>query len=170
MDFLKLAGERYSCKAYSGQPVEQDKLDAILEAGRLAPTAKNLQEQRVYVVRSAEGLAKVDALTPCRYGAPVVLLVAFDKTNVYSYPGGKRDSGIEDAAIVATHMMLAAKSVGVESCWLNFFDPEKAHEAFGLPENEEVLMLLDLGYPADGAGPLANHGSRKPIESTVSYL
>ena len=83
-----------------------------------------------------------------------MLLVAFDKNNVFTYPGGKRDSGIEDAAIVATHLMLAAKDAGVESCWLNLFDPEEAAKEFGLPEQEEVLMLLDLGYPTEDAGVL----------------
>ena len=62
-------------------------INAILEAGRLAPTAKNLQGQRIYVVQSAEGLAKIDALTPCRYGAPTVLVVAYDKNSVFVFPG-----------------------------------------------------------------------------------
>ena len=170
MDFKEVVKNRYSCKKYSDRQVEEEKLTAILEAGRLAPTAKNLQEQHVYVLQSPEALAKVDALTPCRYGAPTVLLVAFDKNNVFTYPGGKRDSGVEDASIVATHMILAAADEGVDSCWLNFLDPEKTAEAFGLPENEEVLMLLDLGYAAPGAGPLPNHESRKPLSETVSYL
>ena len=170
MEFTKVIEERYSCKKYDGRPVEPEKLEAILEAGRLAPTAKNLQEQKIYVVQSPEGLAKIDKLTPCRYGAGTVLIVAFDSKNVFVYPGEKRDSGIEDAAIVATHMMLAAADAGVDSCWLNFFDPDAAAKEFGLPENEEVLMLMDLGYGAEGAGPLANHGSRKPLSETVTYL
>ena len=170
MEFTQLVKERYSCKKYSDRPVEQEKLDAILEAGRWAPTAKNLQEQHIYVLRSPEALAKMDAATPCRYGAGTVLAVAYDKNNVFTYPGGKRDSGMEDAAIVATHMILAAASVGVDSCWINFFDPEKLAEALDLPENEEILMLMDLGYKAEGAGPLPNHSSRKPLEETVSYL
>ena len=170
MEFSQLVKERYSCKKYSDRPVEQEKLDAILEAGRWAPTAKNLQEQHIYVLRSAEALAKMDAVTPCRYGAGTVLAVAFDKNNVFTYPGGKRDSGMEDAAIVATHMILAAASVGVDSCWINFFDPDKLAAALELPENEEILMLMDLGYKAEGAGPLPNHGSRKALEETVSYL
>lgn len=170
MEFKDVIRARYSCKKYGTRQVEPEKLKAILDAGRLAPTAKNLQEQRVYVLQSPEALAKVDALTPCRYGAPTVLAVAFDRGSVFTYPGGKRDSGIEDASIVATHMMLAAADAGVDSCWLNFFDPEKAAAALGLPENEEVLMLLDLGYAAEGAGPLANHGSRKPLSETVRYL
>ncbi len=170
MEFREVAKSRYSCKKYDGRQISEEQLEAILEAGRLAPTAKNLQEQRIYVVQSEEGLAKIDSLTPCRYGAKTVLMVAFDKNNVFTYPGEKRDSGVEDASIVATHMLLAAKDAGVESCWINFFDPDKAREIFGLPENEEVLMLLDLGFAAEGAGPLANHSSRKPLEETVTRI
>ena len=170
MEFKEVVKNRYSCKKYSARKLEAAKLEAILEAGRLAPTAKNLQEQHVYVVQSEEVLAKIDGVTPCRYGAPTVLVVAFDKNNVFTSPGGKRDSGVEDATIVATHMILAAADEGVDSCWINFFDPDKMAEAIGLPENEEILMLLDLGYAAEGAGPLPNHSSRKPLAETISYL
>ena len=170
MEFTDVVKGRYSCKKYSDRPLEKEKLDAILEAGRVAPTAKNLQEQKVYVVQSAQMLAKIDEVTPCRYGAPTVLIVAFDRDNVFTYPGGKRDSGVEDATIVATHMILAAYNEGVDSCWINFLDPEKMAKVLGLPENEEVLMAMDLGYAAEGTGALPNHFSRKEIGETVSYL
>ena len=170
MEFKEVVKNRYSCKKYSDRQVEVEKLNAILEAGCLAPTAKNLQEQHVYVIQSPEGLAKIDAVTPCRYGAPTVLAVAFDRDNVFTYPGGKRDSGVEDATIVATHMILAAADEGVDSCWINFFDPEKLAAELNLPDNEEVLMLMDLGYAAEGSGPLANHSSRKLLSETVSSL
>ena len=170
MEFTQVVTNRYSCKKYSEKRVEQEKLGAILEAGRLAPTAKNLQEQHVYVIQSEQGLASIDKVTPCRYGAPTVLVVAFDKTNVFTYPGGKRDSGAEDAAIVATHMILAAADQGVDSCWVNFFDPDILSAELGLPENEEILMVMDLGYAAEGTGPLSNHSSRKPLSETVTYL
>ena len=170
MDFKEVVKKRYSCKKYSARQVEPEKLAAILNAGRLAPTAKNLQEQHVYVLQSDEALAKLDAVTPCRYGAPTALVVAFDSKNVFTYPGGRRDSGVEDAAIVATHMILAAADEGVDSCWINFFDPDKLAELLGLPEDEEVLMVMDLGYAAEGAGPLPNHGSRKALEETVTFL
>ena len=150
--------------------MEADKLESILNSGRLAPTAKNLQEQHIYVIQSPEALAKIDTVTPCRYGAPTVLVVAFDSKNVFTYPGGKRDSGVEDATIVATHMILAAADEGVDSCWINFLDPEKLAEALGLPENEEVLMVMDLGYAAEGAGPLPNHSNRKSLDETVTYM
>ena len=110
MEYKELIRARYSCKAYdSGRQLSPETLAEILEAGRMAPTAKNLQEQHIYVCQSTEALAKIDACTPCRYGAPTVLVVAFDRNNVYTYPDGKRESGIEDAAIVATHLMLGAK-------------------------------------------------------------
>lgn len=170
MEFKEVIRNRFSCRQYSAKAVEREKLDAILEAGRLAPTAKNLQEQRIYVVQSEEALKKIDSVTPCRYGAPTVLVVAFNKNHVFTYPGGKRDSGAEDAAIVATHMILAAADEGLNSCWINFFEPEKMAEAMGLPENEEVLMVMDLGYAADGVKPLPGHSARKPQTETVSYL
>ena len=170
MEFSEVIKNRYSCKSYDGRKVEPEKLERILEAGRLAPTAKKLQEQHIYVIQSEEGLAKVDLVTPCRYNAGTCLLVAFDKNNVYTYPNSARESGVEDAAIVATHLMLAAANEGVESCWLNCIDLEKIHTEFGLPDNEEVLMILDLGYASEGTGPLANHGNRKPLSETVSYL
>lgn len=170
MEFSDLIKARYACKKFSDMPLEKDALDAILEATRLAPTAKNLQEQHIYVAQSAEKLALIDELTPCRYGAPTVAIVAFNKENVFVYPGETRDSGIEDASIVATHMMLAAKNAGVDSCWINFFNPEKAAAKLGLPENEEVLMMLDLGYAAEDAAPLPPHTSRKPLAETVTFI
>ena len=170
MEFKEVIKNRYSCKKYSDRQVEADKLDKILNAGRLAPTAKNLQEQHVYVIQSPNVLAKIDMVTPCRYGAPTVLVVAFDSKNVFTYPGGKRDSGVEDATIVATHMILAAADEGVDSCWINFLDPEKLAETLGLPEDEEVLMVMDLGYAAEGTGPLPNHSNRKRLDETVTYM
>ena len=99
-----------------------------------------------------------------------MLVVAFDKDNVFTYPGGKRDSGIEDASIVATHMILAAYNEGVDSCWVNFFNPDDLAKGLGLPENEEILMLMDLGYAADGVKPLPNHSSRKSFIETVERI
>ena len=92
MEFMDIVKNRYSCKKFDGRKVEAEKLAVILEAGRLAPTAKNLQEQHIYVVQSEELFEKLDKETPCRYNAGTVLVVAFDKNNVFTYPGEKRDS------------------------------------------------------------------------------
>lgn len=170
MDFIELAKKRYSCKKFQpGKEVEQEKLDKVLLAGQIAPTAKNSQPQHVYVLKSVEALKLVDELTPCRYGAPIVLAVTYDKKQCFNYPGDKYDSGAEDVAIVATHMMLAAADAGLDSCWLNFFDPDKAAEALELPEDETLVMLLDLGYGTEGVRPLPNHEKTKPLAELVSY-
>ena len=95
----------------------------------------------------------------------IILLALTD-----AYPGGRMNSGIEDATIVATQMVLAAANEGVGSCWINYFDPDKLASDLGLPENEDILMLLDLGYAAEGAGPLDNHFKRKDLSETVSYI
>lgn len=171
MDFKEVIKNRYSCKKFdSNKQISKEQLQAILEGGRLAPTAKNLQEQHIYVVQTEEGLAKIDKHTPCRYGAPTVLVVAFDKNNVYTYPDDSRQSGVEDAAIVATHLMLSAANEGVDSCWLNCIHIDALHDELSLPENEEILMILDLGFATEDTKPLANHFSRKPLTETVTYL
>lgn len=169
MEFSEVIKNRYSCKGFDGRKVEKASLEKVLSAGRLAPTAKNLQEQHIYVIESPEALAKVDEATPCRYNAGTVLAVAFDTENVYTYPDGKRKSGTEDATIVATHMLLAAADCGVDSCWVNCFYPDKLKEALGLPENEEILMLMDLGYAAEDTKPRDPHFSRKALTETVTY-
>jgi len=170
MEFIELAKNRYSCKKFQpDKTVEKEKLDKILLAGQLAPTAKNSQPQHIYVMRSEEAIKIVDSLTPCRYGAPLVLVVTYDSNQEFTYPGEKYTSGAEDASIVATHMMLMAAAEGVDSCWLNFFDPDKAAQALKLPENEKVVLLMDLGYAAPGTRPTPTHEKTKTLEELVSY-
>ena len=115
MDFLQLVKDRYSCKKFNGEPVAQEVLDQILEAGRLAPTAKNLQEQRIYVLQSPEALAKMDKVCPCRYGATTVLAIAYDKSEQFTLPGGKYTTGAEDAT---THQ--ADSTVAINMVWGSF--------------------------------------------------
>ena len=170
MEFKDVINNRYSCKNFDGRKVERAALQEILEAARKAPTAKNLQEYHLYVIESEEGLAKIDRCTPCRYHAGTVIMVTYDSTNVFVYPGDKRDSGIEDATIAATHLMLAAADQQVDSCWINYFDPQELAEVMELPKQEEVLMLLDLGYHAQGTGSLPSHSERKSLRETVTYL
>ena len=170
MDFTTVVNERSSCKKYDGRKADRDALMAVLNAGRLAPTAKNLQEQKIYVLEKDEHLAMIDEVTPCRYNAGTVLVVAYNKDDVYTYPGGKRQSGLEDATIVATHLMLAAKNEGLDSCWLNCFDPDELAKKMNLPDNEEILMLLDLGYAASDCPMNPMHNVRKDLSETVVFM
>ncbi len=171
MNFMELCKARFAVRQFSNRPLEDEKLQQILEAGHAAPTAKNFQPQRIYVLKSPEALAKMDALTPCRYGAPVVLLLAYDTNTEWKNelePG--IHSGVEDVSIVATHMMLEAYDIGVDSIWINRFANAKAEELFGLPKNEKVVLFLPLGYRADGVRPAPQHTHKKPLEDIVRTL
>ena len=169
MEFTEVIKNRYSCKRFTSTQITQDQLQRILEAGRYAPTAKNLQEQHIYVARSKETLKKIDDCCPCRYNAPTVLVITYDKENVYHYLESENTSGPEDVSIIATHMMLAAYNEGVDSCWINRVETFKLKKELNLPDNEEIVLLLDLGF-GDNFSPLPNHTSRKELDETVSYL
>ena len=170
MDFMSLAAARYSVRKFTDQPVEEEKLNVILEAGRLAPTAVNFQPQKVYVLRSPEAIAKAEKLTPCIYGATTVLLVCCDMDRVWKSPLRPGYSTWEvDASIVTTHMMLAAWEQGIGSVWVGYFNDTAVAEAFGLPENIRPVALLPLGYAAIGPKE-EQHSALRPKEETIEYL
>ena len=131
-NFLDLAKERYSVRKFTDKPIEKDKLEKILEAAKVAPTAKNLQPVKIYVIQSEEALEKINSLTRCIFGAKTVFLIAYDKEKEWHNPleeGVK--SGQEDASIVATHMMMEAADLGIGTCWVNFFPNTETAKAFG---------------------------------------
>ena len=171
MELMQAMTERYSVRAFDARPIEADKLERVLEAGRLAPTAKNIQPQHLYVLQSPEALEKVRALTRCAYNAPTVLLFAYDKTAMWTNPfENEITSGEQDIAIVATHVMLKAFDEGLGTCWVCYMPNSEVHKAFDLPENEHAALLMPIGYPASGAVTSSNHGKRKPLAETVTVL
>ena len=169
MEFSTLAAARYSVRDFSDAPVSKQELDVVLEAGRLAPTACNLQPQRIYVLQSEQALASIRAITPCAFNAPLVLLVCGDTSESWNNPYSGHDAAEMDASIVTSHMMLQAAQLGLGTTWVCFFDPAKVKAAFSLPEGVEPYCLLPLGRPADSARPSEQHGSRKPLQETVCY-
>lgn len=171
MDFLDLAHERYSVRKFQSRSIEQEKLEAILEACRVAPTAMNIQPQKVYIIKSAEGLEKINKISPCIYGAPVVLMVAYDKNIVFhNVSDNNITSGEQDTSIVGTHMMLAAWSLGIGSCWVNRFSPAEVKKAFDLPESEQVVFLMPIGYADQDAIPSERHCTKKSLEDLCVEL
>lgn len=171
MNFMELAKARYSVRKFADKPVEQEKLDLLLEAGNIAPTAKNNQAHRIYVFRSKEAVEKLGDFTPCIYGAGTVFLFTYNKNEQYVNQEDPRvKSGEQDASIVATHIMLEAAELGLGSCWVNRFLKTKLEKAIGLPEDEEAVLLLPVGYIADGSEPTPRHTQKKPLEATVKYL
>ena len=170
MNFLELATNRFSVRSYRPDPIDEETMQYILQAGRVAPTACNNQPQRVYVVRSEEMRKKLAKASPCTFDAPVILVIAYDETLCWKNRRmmGK-PSGETDAAIVTTHMMLAAQNEGVGSCWVMHFDPAAMREHFHIPSHIEPLALLVMGYPAEDAKPLDLHFSKRPMCETVVY-
>lgn len=165
--FNDLARQRFAVREYAKTPVEQAKLDSILEAGRLAPTAKNVQPQHIYVLQSPEAIAKINELTRCAYGAPVVFLVCYDTDLAWSKDG--ESSGNMDCSIVGTHMMMEATELGLGTCWVKWFDPDEVAAAFELPANHKPSFLMPCGYASENAKPSDHHFSRKPLSETVTY-
>lgn len=167
MEFKRVIKERFSTRKFKNEEVSDELITKILEAGNLAPTAKNNQPQKIYVVKSKEGLAKIDKASPCRYNAPVCLIVASDKSIAWS----KEDySTYEmDACIVATHMMLAATNLGVDNIWIEMFDKEVIKQEFDLKENIEPICLIPLGYKAEDYEPSPMHNKRKKLSEIVEY-
>lgn len=171
MNFMELLNARYSVRKYADRPVEPEKLQQVLEAGRMAPTAANNQPQRVYVVQSSEAMAKLRGVTRMTYGAPVALLVCYDdaaswKSTVATF-GEDYEGGEVDAAIVTTAMMMQATELGLGSVWARGFNAQRIHDEFGLPEHEHLVAMLVLGY---AEGTPAHRMPRKPLAELVREL
>jgi len=174
MDFLELAKNRYSERFFDPRPVEQEKLDRILEAGRVAPTACNYQPQRFYIIRSKEAMDKLKRVTRFHYNAPLFILVCYDEDVVWCAAGDRHfpmyNSGDQDSTIAATSMMFEAEEQGVHTIWVRGFDAQSVIDVFELPENIAPVMLLGLGYPNEKAAPNPWHFKREPMEHFVQEL
>ncbi|MGN0777862.1 MAG: nitroreductase family protein [Aristaeellaceae bacterium] len=169
-DFLKLAQERYSVRKYMDEPVCPEDLEKILQAGYVAPTACNLQPQRVFVLQSSEALEKLRRCTRWHFDCRTALLICQSRTDCWVRKYDGKPSGDIDAAIVTTHMMLEAAALGVGCCWVMSFNPAAVREAFALPDNLEPVAILPLGYPASDAAPYPGHSQFKPMEQLVAIL
>ena len=172
MDFLELAKSRYSVRKFDERPIEQEKLDLILEAGNVAPTGKNSQPQRIYVISSEENIDKLNELSKCIFGAKTVLLFTYNTNEDWQNPfeSGVR-SGVQDVSIVATHIMLEAWELGIGTCWVNYFANSKLERELGIPQDERAVLLMPIGYPAADSQPLEKmHSVYKAIDQTVRYI
>lgn len=169
MDFIQLAEERFSVRSFASKPVEEEKINTILRAGQVAPTACNLQPQKILVIQSDEALARYRKCTVCHFNAPLAILTCYDKNLCWKREYDGKISGDIDASIVTTHMMLEAANLGIGSTWIMHFIPEAICEEFQLPVNYIPVSLLAMGYPAEDAKPYPGHTSIKQINDTVSY-
>lgn len=160
MELLELFKKRYSCRGFEKREVEQEKIDMIMEAAAVAPTAVNKQPQRILVLRGEE-LKKVDECTRFGFDAPLNFLICYDKEQSWHRRSDNADHGMIDSAIVHTHMMLMAESLGLGTTWVCAFDEPKARELFNVPDNYVIEGFMPTGYPA--AEPSEMHFKRKPV-------
>ena len=167
-DFLQLAKDRYSVRSFSDEPVSQDIIDKIIEAGMVAPTAVNSQPQMIYVVKSEEGMEKMNQLSGCIYGAPQAFIFCYNDDTVCKRGDG--NYGEIDVTIVLTHMMLEAANLGIGTCAVGMFDPAELSAAFELPANIHPILIMPFGYASEDAAPSAMHTQYRPLDETVAYL
>ena len=140
---------RYSCRAYHDRPIEQDKLDAIIEAARLAPSAKNLQDWRFVIVTEKETRQMlVEAANNQKFleQAPAIIIACSNSDHVMTC--GQQIAPI-DVSIALEHIALQATELGLATCWIGSFFPEKVRKVLDIPSNINVIELMTLGYPAD---------------------
>ena len=168
--FMRILENRYSCHAFDSYPVPETMLNMILEAGRLAPSAKNLQPTRIWVVKSEEALERLHTVHSC-FNAPVVLIVGCRNSEAWVRERDGVNAAKTDAAIVLAHLMLTATDAGLANMWIWDFDPSEIRKA--LPETREhgIYGLLAVGHPSKGQGdPTELHSVRKPLEEMVINL
>ncbi len=167
MDVMDAIKTRKSVRAYLAQPIEDEKLDAVLEAARLAPSAANLQEWRFVIVREPETRKKLAAVAGGQAfvaEAPVVIVACAEKGGEFMRWG--KPCYPTDVAIALDHLSLAAVDQGLGSCWIGLFDDKKVKEVLRIPDEIRVEALMLLGYPAD---PSINAKNRLPLDRIVKY-
>jgi len=165
MDVSQAIRRRYSCRSYEDKPLDKEKLDTILEAARQAPSAKNLQDWRFVAVTEKETRKKLAAAANNqtfleKAGAIVVACTVSDHVMRCG-----QAIGPIDVAIAIEHMCLQATELGLATCWIGSFYPDKVKPIVGIPDDVTIIELLAIGYPADSP----KEHRREPIEKIVSF-
>ncbi len=165
MTLLDTIRKRYSCRSYQERPIEQEKLDILFEAARLAPSAKNEQDWRFVVVTDKETKRKVAETTnrPNVFEKAGVIIAACSNSDYVMRCG--QAIGPIDIAIALEHIALQATELGLATCWIGSFYPEKVRKILGIPDDIAIIELMTVGYPADSP----KQPSREPIEKIVCY-
>lgn len=168
MEFNDVIRKRTATRKFSDKKISKEDIEKILEAGNLAPTAKNYQPQFIYVVASDEGLKNIDKITPCRYNAKCCLLVCSDKEKAFQKD--EYSTYEIDATIVATHMILEATNLNIDSTWIEAFNHQETKKAFNIDNNLEPVCIVNLGYKAEDCPKNPLHNQRKNIDEIVKYI
>jgi nitroreductase len=167
MEFSDLIAARYSVRAYRADPVEEEKLQCVLEAARLAPTAANRQPFQLIVLHTAGREEEIGHIyrRPWFVQAPMIIAVCTISSQAWVRESDRFNARLIDAAIVADHLILAATNLGLGTCWIAAFNMDAARSVLRLPLEVEPVIFTPLGYPADVPGPRV----RKPLVELVRY-
>lgn len=165
MELAEIFTKRYSVRKYTNEPVEARLRDAIVEAGRIAPTAKNLQPVKIRVVEGEE-MEKLANCTKCTFGAPLAFIVCATG-ECYERFYDKKQSYDVDTSIVMTYMLLQATELGLGTCWVMAFNPEKVKEYF--PETADMMpvSILICGHTDETSVPNERHFERKKLSDLL---
>lgn len=170
MTFNELAGKRYSCRKLAAKPVEQEKLDAIIEAGILAPTAVNRQPFRIWIAKSPAALKAIHDATPFTFGAGVFLIIGANRDEAWVRPSDNANFADVDATIAATHMMLAIEDQGLATTWVGHFDAPKLQKAIPELAGFDLIAIFPVGYADPLAAPNPRHAERKSAAELVAVV
>jgi nitroreductase len=167
MEFFELIEARYSVRAYTSQPVEDEKLHKILRAAQIAPTAANRQPFQLIAVHTAGREKELGRIYHKLWfvQAPLIIAACAISTQAWVRKSDSFNARLVDVAIVMDHLILAATDLGLGTCWVAAFNVAAAREVLGLPSEVEPVIFTPLGYPADQPGPK----SRKPLAELVRY-
>ncbi|MBR5384861.1 MAG: nitroreductase family protein [Bacteroidales bacterium] len=168
--FLKLAGERYSCRSFASTEITNDEIDKIVEAARLAPSAQNRQPFHIWAVKDHDALEKIKEATRYTYDAPLIFIVAYREKDAWVRKYDGHNAAATDAAIVTTHLMLQAADLGLGTTWVASFDPARLKELFPELSGYEPFALLPTGHPSDTSSPSPSHTERRPLSSLLTKI
>ena len=166
MEFSELINKRYSVRAYRPDPIQQQELQQVLEAARLAPTAANRQPFQLIVIKTQGREADLNRIYDEEWfvEAPLVVCMCALPTDAWARKDGKNYADV-DATIAMDHLILAAANLGLGTCWIAAFDPAAAREVLRLPDEVEPVAFTPLGYPADQP----KTKKRKDVSQLVRY-
>lgn len=165
MDLSDLISQRYSVRAYEHRDIETEKLNRVLQAFALAPTAANRQPIGLVVIQTKgheSDLKRIYSAEWFASQAPMVLIGCIVPAQAWQRRDGRNYADV-DIAIAMDHLILTATAEGLGTCWIGAFDPAAAREVLALPDGVEPLVMTPLGYPADSPRPKL----RKKLEQLI---
>ena len=157
--------KRFSCRSFLDKDIEEEKINKILDAGILAPTACNFEPERIIVLRDKDIINKLNDATRYTFNAPLIFVICYDKNVSWKRRYDNKDHGDIDASIVATNMVLMATSLDLGTCFVASFDEKKVKDILGLPDNYIVSLMIPTGYPTE----VRPHNKRLDMKDLVIY-